>query len=510
MKQYQIVENNNQNSSHYQNKKELDDVLGKEQRRKQQFNQEFFAQEMQIGNKSQGSQIFKQLYEIIENNINIIQMIVQDILKVKQYVLMKFDQINYLSEQWIRDLQEITNIKMEIKGNNELFDEKREFEIQNNQINSSYQRKIMRAIKQMKKIIQQNSIEIQLENNLIIYQGLKNLDDKEQQAQQNNSVCYQLLSQMNQQEICYSLAFNYNGTIMVSGCQENIKIWKFNGRMIDCLQIIKGDSDIDYATCLVFSKKSNSFISGSFDTSIKIYKEQNNIWNKSICYFKHDGVITCVILSNQEDQLISSSQDHYINIWKIDFIQNSLQFQYSLKRHEKVIFSLIINKQDTELISTSLDKKIIIWNKDANQKWCFNYLIDHPIDDYGCTISYITDSIIAWQQSHQPYIHFFQQENGIYIEKQQLRLELPNISDETNLFSFPNIFNFEKQILILKYNQMIHFISYEEKTFQFQFVSKPIQLSNNSIYGNLSQDGKYLGFWDYKMKQYSIYELQYQ
>ncbi|CAD8204572.1 unnamed protein product [Paramecium pentaurelia] len=101
---------------------------------------------------------------------------------------------------------------------------------------------------------------------------------------------------------------------MVSCQQNEIKIWKFHdGKQINCIQQIQ----IDYATYLIFSLRTIFFIAGSFDSSIKLYYDNNYKWYKQASNISHGGLVTCVIFNKQEDQLISCSQDFLIVIWKI-------------------------------------------------------------------------------------------------------------------------------------------------------------------------------------------------
>jgi WD40 repeat protein len=58
---------------------------------------------------------------------------------------------------------------------------------------------------------------------------------------------------------------------MVSGCKNDIKVWKVKkGKLVDN-KILKGHNDQIY--CLIFSKKYNWFASCSGDKTIRGWKE---------------------------------------------------------------------------------------------------------------------------------------------------------------------------------------------------------------------------------------------
>ncbi|CAD8182100.1 unnamed protein product [Paramecium octaurelia] len=448
---------------------------------------------------------------LLQNNIDINQQINQDqetydaivytmewserlnieLQKLKTILMRKLDEALHYGGEWLKE--------MERKISNFEIHKKKELIQQNN---ASYIQKIIHAFDSMKKEIKDNTIDLLLNDFNI---NLKQIQTKETSKEQ-----YKIINQFDQREICYSIAFNRQSTIMVSGAQDEIKIWKFqDGKKIECIQKIKGDSEIDYATCLVFSQKADFFISGSFDSSIKLYYNQNNKWISQACKTSHSGLVTCVILNNQEDQLISCSQDLFIFIWKVSLTQKSIQFDYQLKRHEKIILSLSINQSDTEFVSTGQDQKIVVWKKDANKKWSFNQLIDHSYSDVGCRVSYITDTVIVWQQSNQPYVHFFQLLNGMYVFKQSIQFPESETCAENFQFLFPTIYNRENKVIIQKINKKIYFIRFDDDTQQYQVDSSTISCSSSAVFGNSTQDGKYLVIWDPFFTQFSVYELFY-
>ncbi|CAD8212660.1 unnamed protein product [Paramecium pentaurelia] len=454
--------------------------------------------------------LLQEMSEVIKTINNWIEKFQSELEILRKELMIKLDQAIFLLRDWSEALQlviqqkpNLSQYKIEIQQG--LYSQpsqilKKTYEDSIKQVNSSYLQKIILAKDSLKKEIEQDKIEILFKNFCIWESQL-----------QKKELYYKLINQIVQKEICYSLAFNQQGTIMVSCSQDAIKIWRFqDGKQIDCIQQIYGDSETDYATSLVFSRRTNFFIAGSFDSSIKLYYDNNDKWYKQASNKSHGGLVTCVILNKQEDQLISCSSDFLIFIWKINLTLKSIEFDYELQRHEKAVIGLSINLSETEFVSTGYDQKIIIWKKKANQKWIFNQLIDHQYSDIGCGVSYITDTMIAWQQSDQPYIHFFELKKDIYVEKNQLILEYSKCKTKTQLFLFPTLYNNEKKVIIQKFNSKIYFILLDKETNQFKVDSNSIECSSSVFFGNLSQDGKFLVIWDYLLTKYQIYELCYE
>jgi WD40 repeat protein len=87
------------------------------------------------------------------------------------------------------------------------------------------------------------------------------------------------ISSFNSKGFCSALAFNQVGSIMVSGCKCNIKVWSFHKGKLSKLKTLT--EHCDYVYCLVFSKKLNWFASGSRDFTIRGWKEEENNWISS-------------------------------------------------------------------------------------------------------------------------------------------------------------------------------------------------------------------------------------
>ncbi|CAD8204570.1 unnamed protein product [Paramecium pentaurelia] len=92
----------------------------------------------------------------------------------------------------------------------------------------------------------------------------------------------------------------------------------------------------------------------------------------------------------------------------------------------------------------------------------FNQLVDHQYSDVGCGVSKITDTMIAWQQSDQQYILFFELQKDIYVQKNYLKLEYQKCKIKTQLFLFPTLYNNEKKSHNQKVQQQNLFYSFRQ------------------------------------------------
>lgn len=61
-------------------------------------------------------------------------------------------------------------------------------------------------------------------------------------------------------------------------------------------------------------------------------------WEGSKAYTHHVNSILCLLLNENEDELISSSSYHSIKIWNVKSGDNSIEYKYSLDKHTNQIF----------------------------------------------------------------------------------------------------------------------------------------------------------------------------
>ncbi|CAD8082027.1 unnamed protein product [Paramecium primaurelia] len=315
----------------------------------------------------------------------------------------------------------------------------------------------------------------------IEYQDINSINqNKNQNKDQNECDDY----------LCLTIAFNNSNTIMLSGLGEKIKSWLFiDGQLVEVGTLV---GHTDNVSCLVFSKYSNSFVSGALDYGIKVWKEKTQFkWEGSQLYIQHFDFISCLILSQDEDFLFSGSHDRTIRIWKLDFTQNLLQQVQCLEYHTNQIFSMSINNSQSQLVSCGQDKQIILWEKGNNNQWQFKHKIEQSIQDFGYRIQFISDTQFIWlNKGKNGYICFFELDQGIFIEKQNKQIDLGNDDFEDEDF-FPIWYNHKIQVIFVKHKKTIYTFK-KDKDDNINLITK-IQIFNHpKFYGQFTNNGKYL------------------
>ncbi|CAK78101.1 unnamed protein product (macronuclear) [Paramecium tetraurelia] len=311
-----------------------------------------------------------------------------------------------------------------------------------------------------------------------------------------------------QKDTVLSISFSHDDSLLASACNNEIKLWQFqDGKVCDCIGTLEGHTQQIFT--LAFSKNKNWLFSAGKDMSIILWKPKIFLFNFIITTKQqqlnaHKDYILQLILNNKENQLISCSSDTKISIWSVNYRQNTIQFQQSLERHGGPVISICLNQSNNLLVSSGLDRQIIVWSQNNNKEWVFQQVISKLTNDFGYRISFISDVSIVWQSFKMGLTHIFKQEDGTFKELLDYRIQLSKKAENDGDYSFPSIFNSNKQILIQKHCNRIHFLTLNSQT-QLKVQQEQIILNNQQSYGNLSNDGKYLVLWcDQKFLLYEI------
>ncbi|CAD8062008.1 unnamed protein product [Paramecium sonneborni] len=517
------------------NIKELDDFLNHIEIIKTELIQTISQIENHINLwKSQLLQLSKQAssYSILKeiDNINISNESLID--QEKYQFIEKLNQVNDAFQcktiNHFKSLREIFNkeqtsqifqmIQKDNRENEQLLNEQclqTEIQLNNDQKESSNQQLAQTECSNLEntekdKLVQSN------EHENILQQSCTNENIINELSQLQEKTYYKLQGELQQKEACIALAINFDGSLVAASCNNDIKIWKFqNGNMIDQKIILKGHENIVF--CIIFSKKINWFVSGGTDNQIRCWTEKNkrswfssHNWEGSKAYIQHTNSILCLLLNENEDQLISSSCDNSIKIWNIKCSDNSLLFQYSLEKHKNQVFQISLNSKETQMVSCSEDQQIILWGKDVSNKWEFKYTIDHNINDYGLRINFLSDDTIFWCQFSQPFIHVFKLENEKFQQQSNMKIQLKSLSEDCNWCDycfFPSKYNNQKQVLIIKQNKYIYKIQQNQDQ-QYQLDSSFIECSAACIYGAIQDNLQHIIIWNKELKLFQIYQIQ--
>ncbi|CAD8108085.1 unnamed protein product [Paramecium primaurelia] len=209
-----------------------------------------------------------------------------------------------------------------------------------------------------------------------------------------------------QEDFCYAIAINKDNSIVVAGCGKQIKVFDLKQGKLNQSQLLS-DHQQNVST-LNFMKKSNHFVSGSYDKLIIIWQmnQNNNQWT---CQYKLDGhsdTISTLLFNNNENVIISGSYDSSIKFWNK---QNKWLCQQTIKDHTSRVYSLSLNEKQDKLISCSYDKYILVIEYSQNDQ-IWNVIQKINVEQYGFRQININQFIMEAIQEQQnsgrlDYVH---------------------------------------------------------------------------------------------------------
>ncbi|CAD8175712.1 unnamed protein product [Paramecium pentaurelia] len=327
----------------------------------------------------------------------------------------------------------------------------------------------------------------------------------EQQLMMNKQVQFQLIDDSNQQRLqCYAVVFNKDGSIMITADSNIIKIWNFEQGTFKLSKSYNGHTNP--IRSLVYSKKTNNFISGCGYHKIICWQQINqNEWKCSQQFEQHSGSVNCLMLNKQEDQLISGGCDHKIIVWQVDFMKNHLNYLYTLDQHYTSVESLSFNQSETVLASCGYGE-FIIWEKGLQGKWEFKY---KQSIQRGRKIHFINDQQFIWVTSDKQIndILVFELQNGVFKQNSNKTITLINNDQCDDDILFPIIHNRDKNVILIRHKYHIYLIrQLNDGTFN---ILESLNCQTRETYGTMTNNGQYLVFWDNKFEKYSSYEILY-
>ncbi|CAD8128832.1 unnamed protein product [Paramecium sonneborni] len=302
-------------------------------------------------------------------------------------------------------------------------------------------------------------------------------------------------SQVSQKESCYAIAINKGFSTLVTGCDSKIKVFEFKQGMLKQIQIL--DEHQDYVTTLNFMKNQNQFLSGSYDSSVIIWSnEQHNQWisqqklnGKTIC-------INCLIVNNNEDLIVLGCYDRTIQFW---IKENEWLCLQAITDHSSSVYGLSLNQQQNRIISCGYDNQIlIIEQSQQNKEWIVIQKI--KVEQYGYRICFIDNNMFTFQSFDKEQMSIFKMSS---INKQYTQIQHISVKggSDFNCF-FPQQYIKAKSILVNKNGEYTNLIR-KKQNGEF-LTQQSIHLGTSNLTGVMSEDGQYLITWDDKSKQIQI------
>ena len=121
---------------------------------------------------------------------------------------------------------------------------------------------------------------------------------------------------------------------------------------------ITTNGHLDGVSGLVFIPFSNTLLSCSYDSTIKIWNLTSNGLIEEGKLEGHEQKIMALAISPDGNKIASGGTDKYVKLW--DLISKKTEF--TLEGHEEEIYALVFSKEENSLISGSLDKTIKVWS----------------------------------------------------------------------------------------------------------------------------------------------------
>ncbi|CAD8097696.1 unnamed protein product [Paramecium primaurelia] len=311
------------------------------------------------------------------------------------------------------------------------------------------------------------------------------------------SFTFELINQnsIQQKEYCYAIEINKDNSIVVAGCGKQIKVFDLKQGKLNQSQLLS-DHQQNVLT-LNFMKKSNHFVSGSYDKLIIIWQmNQNNQWTYQHKLYGHSDSISTLILNNNEDVIISGSynNDSSIKFWNK---QNGWLCQQTIKDHTHNVYSLSLNEKQDKLICCSQDQQILVIEYSQNDQ-IWNVIQKIKVEQYGYRLSFINDNQFTFQPYNKECMHVYENNSN---NQQFVKINQITVKSGSNSCAnlFPQQYLKCKCLLVNKNGQNINLIRKKENG---DFVTEQtIQIDHHYIFGQLSDDGEYLITWDQKSKE---------
>ncbi|CAD8214638.1 unnamed protein product [Paramecium octaurelia] len=311
---------------------------------------------------------------------------------------------------------------------------------------------------------------------------------------------YQLISQysISQNEWCFAIAINKDCSILLAGCYSQIKVFEFKQGITKQTQILSDHKNQVYT--LNFMKKSNQFISGSCKSMIIWQLNYNNQWISQYILNGHTHYIMCLILNNNEDLIVSGSDDNTIKFW---MNKNEWSCQQTIKDHSGSVFGLSLNQQQNRIVSCGSDQLLLIMEQQGqNKDWIVIQKI--TVEQIAYRVCFIDNNMFTLSLHGKEQISVFEMNsiNQQFTKTTDINVKYGQYDDCLFAQQYIN----SKCIVASKNGEYVNLIT---KKLNGHFVTQQsIHFNTHLLYGGMSDNGEYLITWDNKSNQIQIRTYQ--
>ncbi len=159
------------------------------------------------------------------------------------------------------------------------------------------------------------------------------------------------LKKLEHESAVYSVAFNHDGTKIVSGTHKNhVYLWD---TISYSSTIFRGHEDC--VNSVSFSRDGTLIASGSKDMTVILWEITGNIIHR---FCDHEGYVNSVAFNHDGSRIVSASSDKTIKIYDV----HTKTLVVSRHGHESPVISVAFNSTGSRIVSGSADGCIFVWN----------------------------------------------------------------------------------------------------------------------------------------------------
>ncbi|MDJ0516337.1 MAG: WD40 repeat domain-containing protein, partial [Trichodesmium sp. MO_231.B1] len=157
----------------------------------------------------------------------------------------------------------------------------------------------------------------------------------------------------------WSVAFNYDGTKIISGSDDKtVRVWDANtGEQIG--------EDLQHqgkVKSVAFNHDGTKIVSGSDDKTVRVWDA--NTGKEIVKILQHQGTVWSVAFNHDDTKIVSGSDDNTMQVWDAN---TGEQIGKALQ-HQDSVLSVAFNYDGTKIVSGSLDNTVRVWDANTGEQ----------------------------------------------------------------------------------------------------------------------------------------------
>ena len=152
-----------------------------------------------------------------------------------------------------------------------------------------------------------------------------------------------------------SVAFPRDGTTLVSGGGDTVKLWD-----VTTERNIATFRHTGWVTSVAFSSDGVTLAAGSHDGTVKLWDVTTQ---QDIATFRHTDEVTSVAFSSDGSTLATGSWDRTVRLWDVETERNIA----TLKEHTDAVTSVAFSSDGSTLATGSWDRTVKLWDVETER-----------------------------------------------------------------------------------------------------------------------------------------------